>query len=64
MQCPRCGPEMNHHADKLVERVDTPDQGDDRLLVGAIQEIHACPGCGNVEMRLAETGDHRRNPPK
>lgn len=46
---------MNHHADKLIERMDGPDQATDRLLVGVIQEVHACPGCGNVEMVPADT---------
>ena len=54
MQCPRCGTEMNHHADKLIERVDAPDEMNDRLPVGVIHEVHACPGCGNVEMQPAE----------
>lgn len=55
MQCPRCGTEMNHHADKLIERVDVQDQLNDRPVVGLIQEVHACPGCGNVEMIPADT---------
>jgi hypothetical protein len=46
---------MNHHADKLIERVDVQDQLNDRPLVGLIQEVHACPGCGNVEMIPADT---------
>jgi len=43
MICPKCGHEMNHHADKLVyindgERLD---------------EFHYCPYCGNCESRPA-----------
>ena len=56
MTCPKCGTEMNHHADKLVERVDEPDESIDPLLGGRIQEVHQCPACGNVEAVWA-TGD-------
>jgi predicted RNA-binding Zn-ribbon protein involved in translation (DUF1610 family) len=41
-QCPRCGEEMNPHAEKLVYA-----EGAAELL----EEIHACPRCGNVESR-------------
>jgi ribosomal protein S27AE len=51
MTCPRCGTEMNHHADKLVERVDEPDEWNDPLLGGILNEVHTCPACGNVEFR-------------
>ena len=49
MKCPKCGTEMNHHADKLVERVDEPGEWNDALLGGILTEVHACPACGNVE---------------
>jgi len=42
LQCPRCGAEMNRHAEKLVYA-----EGAAELL----EEIHACPRCGNVESR-------------
>ena len=52
MTCPKCGSEMNHHADKLVERVDDPAEREEPLL-GVVWEVHACPACGNVESRPA-----------
>lgn len=52
MQCPRCGTEMNRHAEKLVypgSAAEAP--GANGLLGGLIEETHACPACGNVEAR-------------
>lgn len=49
LRCPRCGTEMNRHAEK-------PEPSGADLL----EEIHACPGCGNVESRrvpLAGSGE-------
>jgi ribosomal protein S27AE len=53
MQCPRCGSPMNHHADK-PDRTATVTESEtvDPKLAGII-EIHACPGCGNTEVRKA-----------
>jgi ribosomal protein S27AE len=51
MTCPRCGIEMNHHADKLVERVDEPGEWHDPFLGGVIHAVHTCPACGSVESR-------------
>jgi hypothetical protein len=53
IQCPECGAAMNHHADKLVE----PTSAADAATVtsgfgGMVAEVHSCPGCGAVEMRL------------
>jgi len=43
MNCPDCGAEMNHHADKLVyDSAPVEDADED----GFILEAHACPGCG------------------
>jgi predicted RNA-binding Zn-ribbon protein involved in translation (DUF1610 family) len=52
--CPQCGDEMNHHADK----VDYGAPLDDAAVTsadfgGLLQEVHTCPGCGNVELRAA-----------
>jgi predicted RNA-binding Zn-ribbon protein involved in translation (DUF1610 family) len=48
MKCPRCGIDMNYHAEK-IEYSDTgrfdPDFG------GTIQEAHTCPNCGRTEVR-------------
>lgn len=55
MICPKCGTEMNYHAEKLVD----PVKPDDRkhvnpALGGVVNEMHACPKCGAVESRPSE----------
>lgn len=55
MICPKCGHEMNHHADKLV--YSTSAQRAEKMtleLGGVIEETHGCPGCGAVASRWAE----------
>jgi ribosomal protein S27AE len=53
--CPKCGDEMNHHADKLVYPASRDDaQQMDADLGGVVEEFHGCPGCGAVESRPAE----------
>jgi predicted RNA-binding Zn-ribbon protein involved in translation (DUF1610 family) len=55
MICPKCGDEMNHHADKLLDAVAPEDLTHvNPTLGGVIEEIHGCPGCGAVESRRAE----------
>jgi ribosomal protein S27AE len=44
MRCPKCGAEMNHHADKVVW---TGEAGD------VVEEMHACPKCGTGASRRA-----------
>ena len=52
MICPKCGDEMNHHADKLVDPVKPEDlKHVNPALSGVIEEMHYCPGCGAVESR-------------
>jgi ribosomal protein S27AE len=52
MNCPRCGTEMNHHADKVdYVSATTSDEPIDMELGGVLQEIHTCPKCRNIEMR-------------
>jgi ribosomal protein S27AE len=54
MICPKCGAEMNHHADKLVYPVTAEDaKKTDVSLGGMIEETHYCPECGGVESRPA-----------
>lgn len=54
MKCPKCGAEMNHHADKLVAPTDQTDARDiDPDFGGLILETHTCPACANVEFRRA-----------
>ena len=55
MICPKCGDEMNHHADKLVDPVKPEDlKHVNPTLGGVIEEMHYCPGCGAVGSRRAE----------
>jgi ribosomal protein S27AE len=55
MICPKCGDEMNHHADKLVNPVTAEEvKKINAALGGVIEEAHYCPGCGAVESRRAE----------
>jgi ribosomal protein S27AE len=51
MTCRACGTAMNHHADKLDY---TESGGADARLGGLVKEIHTCPRCGNVEVRIAD----------
>ena len=52
LRCPKCGAEMNRHAEKLVYSDSSRDAGRiDPALGGLIEETHACPRCGNVESR-------------
>ena len=38
MICPKCGNEMNHHADKLVYPVTAEDAGDDNATLGGLSK--------------------------
>lgn len=56
MVCPKCGTQMNHHANKLdytaaLTDLDTVDP----TLGGILEEVHTCsnPSCKNVEVRAA-----------
>jgi predicted RNA-binding Zn-ribbon protein involved in translation (DUF1610 family) len=52
MICPKCGDEMNHHADKLVYPATSQEAKKmDPAIGGILEEIHGCPGCGTVESR-------------
>lgn len=53
MNCPKCGTQMNHHADKPDRSAAlTESETVDPELAG-ILEVHACPACGNTEVRKA-----------
>jgi ribosomal protein S27AE len=55
MICPKCGDEMNHHADKLIYPANPAEiQQPPGVHGGVIEEMHACPGCGAGESRRAE----------
>ena len=52
MICPRCGAEMNHHADKID--YSTADATTfDPIFGGELKEAHTCPKCGDTELRRA-----------
>jgi len=54
MICPRCGIEMNHHAEKLVYPTESGDDAAvDSVLGGIVEELHACPACGAGASRRA-----------
>jgi ribosomal protein L37AE/L43A len=51
MNCPKCGTQMNHHADKPDRSAAlTESERIDSELAGII-EVHTCPACGNIEVR-------------
>jgi ribosomal protein S27AE len=55
MICPKCGAEMNHHADKLVYPASAQEaEKMDAVLGGVIDEAHSCPACGAVASRKAK----------
>lgn len=52
LRCPKCGAEMNRHAEKLVHPETTAEaRRVDPGLGGLLEETHACPQCGNIEAR-------------
>lgn len=54
MICPKCGDNMNHHADKLIySDCEDEDAPVDPALGGVIEETHNCPGCGMIASRTA-----------
>lgn len=55
MICPECSTEMNHHADKWIERSAAPDGNRlDTIFGGFIEEVYGCPSCGAVQSRREE----------
>ena len=53
--CPKCGGEMNHHADKLIDPVKPEDMKHvNPTLGGMVEEMHRCPKCGGAASRRAE----------
>lgn len=54
MTCPKCGAAMNQHAEKVIYPTDPREAAEaDPALGGLLEEMHACPSCGNVESRRA-----------
>jgi hypothetical protein len=54
MICSECGIEMNYHAEKIdyTAALTDPDAVDPDLG-GVLEEIHTCPGCGQIGTRKA-----------
>ena len=52
MTCSACSMPMNQHAQKVDF---TSGATADPVFFGTVQEVHQCAGCGNVQMRPAET---------
>jgi len=44
---------MNHHADKIVYPEGAGDAVVDPTFGGIIEEVHACPACGETAVRTA-----------
>jgi len=51
MRCPRCGSEMNHQANKLVEPRTREEAEESRTVGGIVIAVFACPHCGYVASR-------------
>lgn len=52
MQCPQCGVDLNHHAEKLVYPTCPEDAAKvNPALGGIVEEIHTCPECGKSHSR-------------
>jgi NMD protein affecting ribosome stability and mRNA decay len=52
MKCPRCGADMNHHADKLIPSESAIANPDPTFELTVI-ELHCCPACGAAAARNA-----------
>ncbi|HEX3560566.1 MAG TPA: hypothetical protein VHU19_15280 [Pyrinomonadaceae bacterium] len=54
MICPRCGVEMNRHAEKIDYAAALADpEAFDPDFGGAVEEFHTCPECGQTLSRRA-----------
>jgi ribosomal protein S27AE len=53
LNCPRCGAEMNNHAEKVSYEESAGGYKPDPVFGGVMEDIFTCPGCGNVESRAA-----------
>jgi predicted RNA-binding Zn-ribbon protein involved in translation (DUF1610 family) len=52
MRCPQCGLAMNYHAEKIDTLAALTDaEAVDPDLGGVVEEVYACPGCGNMGTR-------------
>lgn len=54
MRCPKCGAQMNRHAEKLIEpRTAEEARTADPALGGILEQVFGCPKCGWTESRRA-----------
>ena len=54
MVCPKCGVEMNYHAEKVDYAAGLAEpEAVDPELGGVIEEFHTCPNCGQTLSRCA-----------
>jgi hypothetical protein len=53
LKCPRCGAEMNHHADKLL--ASDSESSSEGAVGSTIMEVHSCPACGSSASRCARS---------
>ncbi len=54
MICPRCGVEMNRHAEKVDYAAGLAEpEAVDPELGGVVEEFHTCPSCGQTLSRRA-----------
>ena len=54
MMCSQCGIEMNSHVEKIDYMTAlTEPNAIDLDLGGVLEEVHTCPGCGNIGTRRA-----------
>jgi len=54
LKCPRCGADMNHHADKVLPSESTEADRDlDTVFGASVVELHSCPACGATASRLS-----------
>jgi ribosomal protein S27AE len=55
MICPRCGVEMNLHAEK-IDYTEAEASARDDDFGGVLTEIHTCPACGETKARMKAEG--------
>ena len=56
LTCPKCAGAMNHHADKIVYLPAVPAaRAAQNPFGGIVEETHACPACGAIETRCADS---------
>jgi ribosomal protein S27AE len=54
MICPKCGVEMNRHAEKVDYAAGLADpDASDADFGGVVEEFHTCPSCGQTFSRRA-----------